>query len=109
MEELLSFNCVDAKEVDLSKKDIERYLDELEGWQLRDEKTIQKKFSFDSFLNAIEFVNIVATVAESEDHHPDIDIRFNKVELTLSTHSAGKLTLCDFIVAAKINILIEQI
>jgi len=54
------------------------------------------RFEFDDFTDAIDFVNSVAEVAEEEEHHPDIDIRFNKVRLVLSTHSKGGLTDLDF-------------
>ena len=60
-------------------------------WEL-EKKHIERTFEFDDFTDAIDFVNAVAEVAEEEEHHPDIDIRFNKVRLVLSTHSKGGLT-----------------
>ena len=56
-----------------------------------------------NFLVAIELVNSVAVVAERMDHHPDIDIRWNKVLFTLSTHSAGGVTSLDFELAIAID------
>lgn len=106
MEELLGLDCEDSGETELFASDIERYLEELEGWQSEGGVSIVREFHFDSFAAAMEFVNSVAAIAESENHHPDIDIRFDRVILRLSTHSAGELTLCDFIVAARINTLI---
>lgn len=105
MEELLSLNCQDVKDTELSMEDIEKYLEELEGWNPVDGVSIERRFSFDSFADAIEFVNSVAAIAESEEHHPEIDIRFDMVKITLTTHDEGSLTKCDFIVAAKINML----
>jgi len=72
-----------------------------------DEKKLERTFEFDDFSSAIDFVNAVAEIAEEEDHHPDIDIRWNKVHLALATHSAGGLTDLDFQLAAKIDTLAE--
>jgi len=72
-----------------------------------DEKKLERTFEFDDFSSAIDFVNAVAEIAEEEDHHPDIDIRWNKVHLTLATHSEGGLTDLDFQLAVKIDTLAE--
>ncbi len=77
---------------------------ELEGWEFsKDGKGIEKDLVFKNFDKAMDFVNMTADVAEFEQHHPDIDIRYNKVHLVLSTHSIGGLSENDFITAAKIN------
>ena len=60
-------------------------------WQEQDEALV-REFELPSFPAAIEFVDRLAELAESENHHPDIDIRYNKVTLTLITHDAGGLT-----------------
>ena len=72
-----------------------------------DQKAIERTFEFDDFAQAIDFVNAVAEIAEEEEHHPDIDIRWNRVRLALSTHSEGGLTALDFQVARKIDTLAE--
>lgn len=64
---------------------------------------IRRQFEFADFPSAIRFVNRVARLAEKADHHPDIDIRYKKVRLTLSTHSAGGLTQKDFALARQVN------
>jgi len=74
-------------------------------WEL--EKHIERTFEFDDFAEAIDFVNAVAEVADEEEHHPDIDIRYNKVRLVLSTHSKGGLTELDFGLAERIDTLSE--
>ncbi len=61
---------------------------------------IERTYELPSFPKAIEFVTRVAQVAEAHDHHPDIDIRFSKVKLSLTTHDAGGLTFRDPLVAA---------
>ncbi len=62
---------------------------------------IRRTFEFEDFKGAIRFVNSVARLAEKAGHHPDIDIRWNKVTLALSTHDEGGLTARDFELAAK--------
>ena len=65
--------------------------------------TIARTFQFKDFPAAIKFVNAVAGLAEQAWHHPDIDIRWNKVTLTLTTHDAGGLTEKDFDLARKFD------
>ena len=65
--------------------------------------TIARTYQFKDFPAAIEFVNAVAETAEQAWHHPDIDIRWNKVTLTLTTHDAGGLTEKDFDLAGKFD------
>jgi len=72
------------------------------GWE-KEGKKIQREFKFKDFVEAIKFVNKVADLAESEDHHPDIHIYWNKVQLVLWTHAIGGLSENDFIMAAKVN------
>lgn len=75
------------------------------GWILLRDGThkITRQFKFEDFKKAMEFVNKVAELAESEGHHPDIKIVYNKVQLDLFTHSVGGLSENDFIMASKIN------
>lgn len=81
------------------------YLSEISPeWQLGDnEQSIQRNFRFDSFRAGIDFVNKVAELAEREGHHPDIEIHFDQVELSLTTHAIGGLSENDFIVASKVD------
>lgn len=72
-------------------------------WQVIDDKKIQRQYKFKDFKEAMDFVNTVAEIAESEGHHPDIFVSYNKVTLTLSTHAIGGLSENDFILAAKID------
>jgi len=86
----------------LDDEEIEQRLDELGDWD-REGDEMTKVFEWDDFMGAIKFVNDVAKLAERYDHHPDIDIRYNKVRLTLSTHSEGGLTAIDFDMANEIE------
>lgn len=70
----------------------------LPHWRLT-EGMIRRTFLFPDFVAAIQFVNAVAEAAEAADHHPDIDIRYNKVTLALITHDSGGLTVNDFALA----------
>ena len=72
------------------------------NWKLQD-GTIVRTFQFKDFPAAIKFVEVVAGIAEEAWHHPDIDIRWNKVTLTLTTHDAGGLTEKDFALAQKFD------
>jgi 4a-hydroxytetrahydrobiopterin dehydratase len=82
----------------ITNEDIVRHLKSLPEWSKHDD-TIQRTFAFKGFLSAIDFVNQVAKKAEESDHHPDIDIRYKKVTLTLTTHDQGGLTAKDFSLA----------
>ena len=88
----------------LSEKDIQKELAALKGWKQQG-KEIVKQYELKDFVHAIGFVNSVALLAEKANHHPDIDIRWNKVKLVLSTHSAGGLTENDFNLAKQIEAL----
>jgi 4a-hydroxytetrahydrobiopterin dehydratase len=82
----------------LNTREIKNRLKTVPAWAQR-RRAIRRQFTFRGFLPAIDFVNRVARNAEKNDHHPDIDIRWNKVTLTLSTHSEGGLTGKDFSLA----------
>jgi len=86
----------------LSEPEIKQRLAGLTGWA-RDGNQIRRTFAFDDFLGSMAFVNRVAQLAEAANHHPDIDIRYSKVTLTLSTHDAGGLTQRDFDLAVQVQ------
>jgi 4a-hydroxytetrahydrobiopterin dehydratase len=71
-------------------------------WHLEN-GALTRTFSFSDFREAMSFVNSVATVAERLGHHPDIDIRYNKVRLALSSHDAGGITERDFSLSSEIG------
>lgn len=86
----------------LSENEIKEKLKNLEGWQLKG-KEISRVYNFKDFVDAVAFVNKVAILAEKADHHPDILINYNKVTLSLSTHSQGGVTENDFNLAKGID------
>jgi 4a-hydroxytetrahydrobiopterin dehydratase len=86
----------------LAKNEVKARLAGMEGWKFDDDE-IEKKYRFQDFKQSMLFVNAVADAAEAMDHHPDIEIKYNRVEITLSTHSDGGVTEKDFELAGKID------
>jgi len=86
----------------LSDAEIEAQASKLSGWTLQDSK-LETKRKFKDFVEAIAFVNKLVEPAESAGHHPDIEVSYNKVKITLTTHDAGGLTQKDFDLAAEIS------
>jgi len=88
----------------LTERQVAAQLKSTKGWK-RTGDEIRRTFVHKDFARAMGFVQSVALLAEKMNHHPDIDIRWNKVLLVLSTHSAGGLTEKDFTLAKEINAL----
>ena len=84
----------------LTVKEINLHLKAVPHWTKR-AQTIRRTFKFEDFLMSIAFVRRIAKRAEKIQHHPDIDIRYDKVTLTLTTHDAGGLTAKDFTLAGQ--------
>jgi 4a-hydroxytetrahydrobiopterin dehydratase len=82
----------------LTTKEIELHLTTVPEWSKR-AKTICRTFKFDEFMTGIAFVRRIAKQAQKTNHHPDIDIRYDKVTLTLTTHDEGGITEKDFSLA----------
>ena len=88
----------------LSPDDYGAFLRTLSGWNDTDQNKIEKIFKFKNFKEALVFINKVGEIAETEQHHPDINLfSWNKVKLTLTTHAIKGLSENDFILAAKIE------
>jgi 4a-hydroxytetrahydrobiopterin dehydratase len=88
----------------LSDAELKTFLADMEGWTFL-ANAIHRDFTFPGFRSAIAFVNGVAELAESAGHHPDIEIHYNRVYLSLSTHDAGGVTEKDIALAAEIDIV----
>ncbi len=86
----------------LSQSDIEIRLRTLPGWRVEGGE-LTRTFTHNDFRAALAFVNKVGEMAESAGHHPDIDMRYNKVRLGLVTHDAGGLTAKDFDLATAVD------
>jgi len=83
-----------------TSKEIKEQLKARPDWA-KQGKSIRRTFEFADFPDSIDFVRRVARKAQKANHHPDIDIRFDKVTLTLSTHDEGGITAKDFLLAAQ--------
>jgi 4a-hydroxytetrahydrobiopterin dehydratase len=88
----------------LTPQVVQERLGQLPGWKLEG-KEIVRQLEFKDFVAAMAFVNEVAEAAEKAAHHPDIDIRYNKIRLALVSHDKGGLTERDFKLAAAVNLL----
>jgi 4a-hydroxytetrahydrobiopterin dehydratase len=88
----------------LSDSEIEARLGELEGWE-RAGEAIVREFDRGDFIGSVRFVESIVNPAEAMNHHPDLEISWSKVRVTISTHSEGGLTGADFDLAAKIDAL----
>jgi 4a-hydroxytetrahydrobiopterin dehydratase len=88
----------------LGSEEIEARLADLDGWERRGE-AIVKAFGRGDFVGSIRFVDSLVAPAEEMGHHPDLEISWDTVTVTISTHSEGGLTAADFELAAKIDAL----
>ena len=90
----------------LSQEQVQEQLASVPQWKLRDGEGMERDYGVADFAAAIALVNAVAGLAEEANHHPDILVHgWNKVRLTLSTHSEGGLTDADFALARRIDAL----
>jgi len=89
----------------LPENEEEKLFSQIQGWELKRDgiHRIEKQYSLKDFREAMLFVNKIAEIANTEDHHPDIFISYSKVRITLSTHAVNGLSENDFIVASKID------
>jgi 4a-hydroxytetrahydrobiopterin dehydratase len=93
----------------LNSEQIAELMKEVNGWMVVEDKKIEKDFKFKNFKEAISFINRIAEIAESEGHHPDLNLHnWNKVKITLWTHAIKGLSENDFILAAKIDALLQE-
>lgn len=106
MTRLLTLTCKPRSGAALSRADAVNLLGEIPGWALSDTATaITRTWKFGNYYETIAFVNALAWVAHREDHHPDLEVGYNRCQVRFSTHSVNGLSENDFICAAKINAL----
>ncbi|MEO6969260.1 MAG: 4a-hydroxytetrahydrobiopterin dehydratase [Rhodanobacteraceae bacterium] len=88
----------------LDKKRMDELLGMLPGWESIDEgKAISKSFRFEDFYETLGFVNAIGWMANRQDHHPDLQIGYNRCLVHWSTHDVGGLSMNDFICGAKVE------
>lgn len=106
IESLRHQHCVARKGKNdaLSTAELESGLAVLPDWRLAAERDeIVKEFRFDDYFHTMAFVNAVASIAHREDHHPDLEVHYNRCVVRYSTHDVGGLSLNDLICAAKVE------
>ena len=86
----------------LSKTDIDQKLNQQPLWKLKG-KYILRTFTFEEFIQAIEFINKVAGIAETQNHHPEIKNNYTSVQIKMTTHDANGITKKDFALALAID------
>jgi 4a-hydroxytetrahydrobiopterin dehydratase len=86
----------------MSDDEVKDRLSKMGGWE-RDGGALVHQFEFANFVGSVDFVNRITPIAEEMNHHPDLAISWNKVTVSLSTHSEGGITENDFKLAAKID------
>ncbi len=91
----------------MSKVEAQRLLEQVPSWTLSDDgKSVHREFKFKNFHRTMEFVNALAWIAHQEDHHPDLEVGYNRCAVRYSTHAIGGLSENDFICAAKVDALL---
>lgn len=91
----------------LKAEEVFRLHERVPDWMISSGRKLVRTFGFDEFVDAIDFVNAVAELAEDEGHHPNMTIDYNKVTFTIWTHAIDDMSENDFILAAKIDQLYE--
>jgi 4a-hydroxytetrahydrobiopterin dehydratase len=89
----------------LGRAEIDEALALLSGWAWVD-GAIQKRFDFADYHHTLAFVNALAWIAHTEDHHPDLLVSYNRCTVRFNTHSVGGISVNDFICAAKVDALL---
>jgi 4a-hydroxytetrahydrobiopterin dehydratase len=89
----------------MNDAEIRAHLAEVNGWHLNNE-AIEKTFNFKNYYETIAFVNALAWICHTEDHHPDLAVSYNRCTARFNTHSVGGISINDFICAAKVNALV---
>jgi 4a-hydroxytetrahydrobiopterin dehydratase len=92
----------------LNSQQVAERLKGLDGWTLAGGSRIEKTYSFKNYYETMAFVNALAWIAHQADHHPDLEVGYNKVKVAYSTHSVGGLSEKDFESAGKIDSLLTK-
>jgi len=102
MEKLLDKKSIHENLSQITLAQANTYLEQIPDWIFEGNK-ISKKFTFQNYQKTIEFINKVAEIAEQANHHPHMEVSYNNIIISLTTHSIKGLSINDFIIAAKIN------
>ncbi|MET0335976.1 MAG: 4a-hydroxytetrahydrobiopterin dehydratase [Rhizobacter sp.] len=102
---LLNRKCQPLSGSPMAEREVHDHLAQVSGWHL-DDGAIEKTFSFKNYHETMAFVNALAWVAHTEDHHPDLAVSYNRCVVRFNTHSVGGISINDFICAAKADALV---
>ncbi len=91
----------------LKSEEVARRLQSLRGWELAGIE-LRRMYAFKNYYETMAFVNAVAWLAHQADHHPDLEVGYNKCTVRFSTHSVGGLSDEDFLAAAKVDALLAK-
>ena len=106
MNDLKSLHCQPLEgQPPMTTAQIDEHLARLSQWALHD-GAIERSYTFTNFHETMAFVNALAWVAHAEDHHPDLQVGFNRCVVRYNTHSVGGVSINDFICAAKVDALL---
>ena len=110
MKELAKRECIlsDSTSQQLPDSEQRRLLQRLPGWQRTVERRLQSTFSFGNFADALAFVNRVGALAEEQNHHPEVWLKWGEVQIWIWTHTVAGLMEGDFVFAAKTQLLYED-
>jgi 4a-hydroxytetrahydrobiopterin dehydratase len=108
MDDLTQKTCVPCTGAmpKLDEKQIAKLAAEVPGWAIADEK-LHRRFRFPDFVTAIRFVDRMAEIAEREQHHPNFCVDYAEVDVRIWTHAIGALSTNDFILAAKLDAMLD--
>ena len=109
MSELAKKQCVPCRGgvPPLSKEKANELLEQFDGWTIEGGHHLNREFTFPDFAQALAFVNRVGAIAEEQGHHPDLYLAWGKVRVEIWTHKIDGLTESDFILAAKIDEIVQ--
>ena len=108
MQNLLNKRCegCEGNVAPLTREEAEALMKEIEGWTLNSEATmIENRFVFKNYYHTMAFVNAVAYLSHKENHHPDLEVSYNRCIVRYTTHAIKGLSINDYICAAKVNAL----
>ena len=106
MSNLLHQRCQAHPGTAMNDATIKSHLQQVSGWALHD-GSIEKTFSFQNYLETISFVNALAWICNTEDHHPDLHVTYDRCIVRFNTHSVGGISINDFICAARADALVS--
>lgn len=105
--ELLTMHCTPQHGVAMTSAEIAQRLSDVDGWRAVD-GAIEKAYSFSGYHETMAFVNALAWIAHREDHHPDLQVGYNRCIVRWSTHSVGGVSINDFVCAARADALLDR-